>query len=56
MTRNTEWLAALVLCGMLTAAALAQDEPKPATDATKKANAAVLHELPFGDRIGIGPR
>jgi alkyl sulfatase BDS1-like metallo-beta-lactamase superfamily hydrolase len=29
--------------------ALAQSQPKPATDATKAANAAVLKELPFSD-------
>lgn len=39
-----------LLCSVLTISALAQNEPKPATDATKKVNAAVLRELPFSNK------
>lgn len=39
-----------VFCGLLSASAFAQEQPKPATEATKKANAAVLEELPFGNK------
>src|SRR5262245_54172964 len=37
----------LVSLGLLDSAALAQTQPKPATEATKAANAAVLKALPF---------
>jgi len=43
-------LIVTLLFGMLTTDTFPQDGPKPATDATKKANAAILHELPFGNK------
>lgn len=43
-------LTPTLLCGALAASALAQEQPKPATEATKKANSAVLEALPFGDK------
>jgi len=43
-------LTTVFLCGALTTSAFAQEQPKPATDATKKANAAILQELPFGNK------
>lgn len=39
----------LISISILTAGAAAQVAPKPATEATKKANAAVLKRLPFAD-------
>jgi alkyl sulfatase BDS1-like metallo-beta-lactamase superfamily hydrolase len=43
-------LSLLLSYGLLAASAFAQEQPKPATEATKKANAAVLQELPFNDK------
>jgi len=43
-------LTTAVLCGVLAASAFAQEKTKPATEATKAANAEVLKELPFGDK------
>lgn len=39
-----------LVCGLLAASAFAQSEPKPATEVTKKANALLLQELPFGNK------
>ena len=43
---------AFVLCSILTSSAFAQDnnQPKPATEVTKQANAAWLQRLEFGDK------
>lgn len=45
---KTACFATILLCGAFAASAFAQ--PKPATEATKKANAAVLQELPFNNK------
>jgi alkyl sulfatase BDS1-like metallo-beta-lactamase superfamily hydrolase len=43
-------LTTVALCSALAGSAFAQEQPKPATEATKKANAAVLQELPFANK------
>jgi len=43
-------LTTAILCGLAATNAFTLDGPKPATEATKKANAAVLGELPFGNK------
>ncbi len=47
---NTAQLSAAILCSALILSAVAQEQPKPASEATKKANAAVLAELPFSNK------
>ncbi|MBE2179357.1 MAG: MBL fold metallo-hydrolase [Chthoniobacterales bacterium] len=47
---NTTRLGATILCSALVLSAVAQEQPKPASEATKKANAAMLAELPFGNK------
>lgn len=47
---NTTRLTTTALCAVLAVSAFAQSAPKPATEATKKANAALLQELPFSNK------
>ncbi|QEY65776.1 MBL fold metallo-hydrolase [Metapseudomonas lalkuanensis] len=46
-------LCSLVAAMALSANAMAADKPKPATDATKAANAALMTELPFNDKTSF---
>ena len=43
-------LLALIISLAALGEAIAQSQPKPATEATKAANAAVLKSLPFGNK------
>ncbi|WP_078085317.1 alkyl/aryl-sulfatase [Microbulbifer mangrovi] len=47
-------LAAIIALGLgMSLSSLAADKPKPATDATKAANSALLKELPFADKTAF---
>ena len=46
-------LAPALSVGLLATAVQAQEQPKPATAATKAANARLLQELPFGDKASF---
>lgn len=47
-------LAAIIALGLgMSLSSLAADKPKPATDATKAANNALLKELPFADKTAF---
>jgi alkyl sulfatase BDS1-like metallo-beta-lactamase superfamily hydrolase len=43
-------LVSVIICGAFAGGVSAQEQSKPATEATKKANAAVLQELPFSNK------
>lgn len=46
-------LPVVLSAALLTGTAQAQEQPKPATDATKAANAKLLQELPFNDKTSF---